>query len=209
MNCPRCGKENDIFETICTSCGEPLTPGFISCPVCGKIVRETDEVCPRCHSKIYEVEKVNNRKAQLMTHRFVLRSPMSLPFNLLLTLAVASFLILYIVIFQGSGLLLVFNVIGLALALVISLTSLLIRLFANNTKDANKLEKRASLIKSASAVAYISNLYVFLFVIFPRYLAFSGDHTLFNIYLAVYIVVLFLSTIFIFFIFSKTKIRTR
>ena len=144
-----------------------------------------------------------------MTHRFILRSPMSLPFNLLLTLAVASFLILYIVIFQGSGLLLVFNVIGLALALVISLTSLLIRLFANNTKDANKLEKRASLIKSASAVAYISNLYVFLFVIFPRYLAFSGDHTLFNIYLAVYIVVLFLSTIFIFFIFSKTKIRTR
>ena len=209
MICPHCNSENDNFQTICTSCGEPLTQGFLSCPVCGKIVREKDEICPRCHSKIYEVEATNNRKTLLMTHRFVARSPMSLTFNILLTLAVASFLILYVIIFQGSGLLLLFNVIGLGIALAMSLTSLIIRIFINSTSDSNKLERRISLLKTLSSVAYVSNIYVFLFVILPRYLAYSGNHTLFNIYLGIYIGVLFFTTIFLFFILTKSKVRTR
>ena len=209
MNCPHCGSENDNFQTVCTTCGEPLTHGFISCPVCGKIVREKDEICPRCHSKMYEVEKNVNKKNQVVTHRFVARAPLSFTFNILLTLAVASFLVLYVIIFQGSGLLLAFNVIGLGIAFATSVSSLLIRLFINNTSDSNKLEKRISLLKTMSSVAYISNIYVFLFVILPRYLAYSGNHFLFNIYLGIYIGVLFFTTIFLFFILTKSKVRTR
>ena len=39
MNCPHCGCQNDNFQTICMSCGEPLTPGLFSCPICGKVLK--------------------------------------------------------------------------------------------------------------------------------------------------------------------------
>ena len=103
MICPKCGANNDDLQTVCFSCGEPLTPGFLMCPVCGKVLKEGQKVCPRCNSVVDEKIIMNNKKEEKVafTPKYVVKAPLSLPS------------ILSIMVFMGYSL--VYNIIMISI----------------------------------------------------------------------------------------------
>lgn len=213
MNCPHCGTENDNFQTICMSCGEPLTPGLFSCPICGKVLKVEDTVCPRCKTKIYEHVSNEEKEATKWlfgtTPKFIGSAPAAFAINIVLFILQLSFMVTYIVLNYGNIHNLSFNIVGLSIALLIAFISLMTRGMLNTTGDPDKLEKRLSLIKATTATSIISDLYVFLFVILPEYLTNTKFVTYFKIYFLFYIVATTLCFALVPILFKKARIRTR
>ena len=209
MICDKCGTENDNLRTICVNCGEPLSADFFSCPDCGKILKKGTDVCLRCGAKIYDLdEKAKKNKKVITTNKFVATAPLSLTINILLFLLSLSFLVAYYLLYYGQLLRTSFNIVGLIIAITVTLASLLIRAFINRNSKSMVLEKKISLLKSTTCVAFISNIYVFLFVILPSFIT-AHDNIFFFIYFIFYTVGLTFSAICLPIFLSKSKIRTR
>ena len=213
MNCPHCGTENDNFQTICMSCGEPLTPGLFSCPLCGQVLKVEDTVCPRCKTKIYEHVSTEEKEATKWlfgtTPKFIASAPTSIIINAGLFVLQLSFLVTYIILNYGNIHNLSFNIVGLSIALLIAFLSLMVRAFINTTGDPDLLEKRLSFVKASTSVSIISDLYVFLFVILPEYITNTKYVSYFKMYFVFYIVVTGLCFILLPILFKKARIRTR
>lgn len=210
MICPKCGKENDNFQTVCLYCGEPLTPGFIMCPECGKVLREGDAICPRCRAKIYKSNESfeERRKNSTRTPMFVAKVPLSLIISILLLIPAIFFLVVYIItMVNGRGF--ITTIIGVGLGTAVALLTFIYRLFVNTIKNVDKLENRVSAVKALIVADVVQSVLVFIFAILPVYLKSGGPGIVDITIVSVYGVCFILSVIMLPFFLSGARVRSR
>ena len=216
MKCPKCGRESNEFQTVCTFCGNPISNDFKMCYSCGKVLKIDDEICPRCGKNQYKIDK----EPQNFTSRYVAKVPLSfLP--CLMTLIYIGFLLIYQLFmfidqFENKvgtkEILSLFShpsIILLLLALTLSLITFFVRILINTTDNPSRLEKRIVQLK----VLYLANMLVYLAFFITTYwpgMLFLTDQSRFyvvSIIFGVINIILFIISLPFFYI--KSRVRTR